>query len=269
MRQSSESDAPVVKDAGSQERPSRRRFLALGLGAAASLAALAVGGSGKVQAADGDPVEMGVGNHAGSSTTSLTGDVPGNDALLTLINTSDAKGHGLVVEARGGFVPPSDPSGAGPSIAITGRGLNAGGTGPGSGHGVAGISGTGIGVFGAADSGGIGVRGSCPGSEPAVMALSGTFGPDTPDGGLALEVVGKAQFSTAGAGTIPRGVQAYQVANTAVTDKSHITVTFTGSPAGARIVWIKRKPGIGFVIQLSAVSAGKIPFTYFIIEPGA
>lgn len=268
MNQSSTSNAPRIRDEDSLVRPSRRRLLALGISAAASLAALAVGGAGKAEAADDDPITIGADNQAGSPT-SLTGNVPGNDSLLTLVNTSTAKGHGLVVEAKGGFVPPTDPSGAGPSIAIMGRGLNAAGTGLGSGHGVAGSSGTGIGVFGAAESGGIGVRGSCPGSTPAVKALSGTFGPDTPDGGLALEVVGQARFSTAGSAFVPAGSQDYQIANTAVTAKSHITVTFTGITGAIYLRWVKRKPGIGFVLHLSGKPLMNTPFTYLIIEPGA
>ena len=118
-----------------------------------------------------------------------------------------------------------------------------------------------------------GVLGIAPGNAPAVQCVSGTMpeplAPD-PDGGLALDVVGKARFSTAGAGTVLRNQNTAFVANPAVTANSHITVTLAGNPGNRYLQWVERNPGVGFTVRLAQVSAGPrppTPFTYLIVEP--
>jgi hypothetical protein len=141
--------------------------------------------------------------------------------------------------------------------------------------GVNGFSLSGIGVEGRSDSG-IGV--DAFGGNVGVIGGSDTGGTGVHaanfGNGLALNVVGPARFSTAGAGTIPAQQNSVVVSDSAVTADSHITMTLTGdpgsTPAGlpAVVVWIERQPGTGFIARLSRRVATATPFTYFIIEPG-
>ena len=125
---------------------------------------------------------------------------------------------------------------------------------------------------------GPGVLGIAPGSAAAVQCVSGGLvggdGPPSPDpdGGLALDVVGKARFSTAGAGTIPRNQNSALVANPAVTANSHIMVTLAGNPGNRQLHWVERDPGAGFRVILAQLAPGPRPptdFTYLIVEPAA
>lgn len=138
----------------------------------------------------------------------------------------------------------------------------------GSGVGVQGRSGSGPAIVGQSESG-VGVLGVAPGDAPAVVALSALPEPSpTPDGGLALNVVGKARFSTAGSGAVAARQDTASVTNPAVTSSSHITVTFTGDPDRAQVSWVERQPGSGFVVHLSGRPRSNVPFTYLIVEPG-
>jgi TAT (twin-arginine translocation) pathway signal sequence len=91
---------------------------------------------------------------------------------------------------------------------------------------------------------------------------------------IALTVLGKAIFSTAGAGAIPAGQNAVAVNDSAVTSDSHITMTLTGNPGStgsglpAVVVWVQRQPGTGFTAHLSRRVSNSTPFTYLIVEPG-
>ena len=127
---------------------------------------------------------------------------------------------------------------------------------------------------------GAGLRAISPGDQPAVIAWSGSWPNDSEgisppgeivsDGGIALEVLGKARFSTAGAGVVPQGSSSVFVANIAVTANSHITATLTGDPGNRHVRWIGRTPGSGFTLNLSlAPPSGRpeTPFTYLIVEP--
>ena len=144
--------------------------------------------------------------------------------------------------------------------------------------GVHGESETGIGALGFSQSG-IGVFGVSPGDgQPAVQALSAgpgfPFGEpaDVSDGGLALDVIGKARFSTAGSDTIPQRQNSVFVANPAVTANSHITVTLATDPGPRQLRWVQRNPGIGFTAHLTSAPPPFRPetaFTYLIVDPGA
>ena len=124
---------------------------------------------------------------------------------------------------------------------------------------------------------GPGVLGIAPGSAAAVQCVSGGLvggdGPPSPDpdGGLALDVVGKARFSTAGAGAVPQGQNTVFVANPAVTADSHVTVTLAGNPGNRQLHWVERNPGVGFRVRLTQGQGPKPPtnFTYLIVEPAA
>jgi len=135
----------------------------------------------------------------------------------------------------------------------------------------------GIGVRGfiQSDSGvsGPGVLGAAPGDPPGVRALSAAFvdGDFTPDSGLALEVIGKASFSTAGAATVPHGDNSVFVANSAATPDSHISITLVTDPGPRQLRWIERSDG-GFTVLFAGGPPGQRPatdFTYLIVEPVA
>ena len=149
------------------------------------------------------------------------------------------------------------------------------GTPEGDGDGVGGFSPNSVGGrFGSGS--GIGLRAISPGEEhPALQAASGTIADShfeaDPDGGLALEVIGKARFSTAGAGMLPQGQVSVFVAQSAVTDSSHITVTPTGDPGNRQVRWVDRDPGVGFTVHFSSSPPSQrpeTPFTYLVVEPG-
>jgi hypothetical protein len=169
----------------------------------------------------------------------------------------------------------------GNSIGVHGFSANVGVSGESTGGvGVSGLSQTGGGVVGDSRGGGIGgrfqsqdgmgVQGLSPGDTPAVQAWSANLSSLISDGGLALDVIGKARFSTAGAGAVPRGANSVFVANAAVTGDSHITVTLTGDPGARQVRWIGRTPGSGLTVNLSpAPPSGRpqTPFTYLVVEP--
>ncbi len=166
---------------------------------------------------------------------------------------------------------PGGPTGFGAGLGVSGMSGSGDGVGGGSESGAGGTfsSQSGIGVIGRSESN-TGVAGVSPGENPGVWAESATGeGPWEPDGGLALAVVGKARFSTAGVEVVPAKVNAVAVSNSAVTAVSHITVTFTGDPGRASVVWVERQPGIGFTVHLSGRPRSAVPFTYLIVEPGA
>jgi hypothetical protein len=133
-----------------------------------------------------------------------------------------------------------------------------------NGTGVRARSAFGSGVEGVSDGLGIGVSGIC-GEGTALYGRSSL--------GTALEVVGTAKFSTAGSGIIPASQDSAFVDNAAVTAKSHVTVTLTGSPgipsAGSlpTILWVDRQPGTGFVLHMTRKVGPATPFTYLIVEP--
>ncbi len=130
----------------------------------------------------------------------------------------------------------------------------------------------GIGVRGFIQgSGGPGVLGAAPGEAPGVRALSAPFsaGDFAPDSGLALEVIGKSRFSTAGWGTVPAGTNSAGVADSAVSAKSHIIVTLISDPGPRQLLWVERQPGTGFTVHLTSAPPPQRPatdFTYLIVD---
>jgi hypothetical protein len=113
--------------------------------------------------------------------------------------------------------------------------------------------GIGIGVFGRSEAG-IGVKAKV--DDPA---------------GFALDVAGKARFSTAGSAVIPNGQNSVFVSDASVTDDSHISVTLVGNPGGMRAVqWVDRAPGSGFTVRLTPTGQKpETPLTYFVVEPAS
>jgi hypothetical protein len=210
--------------------------------------------------------------------------------------TIDIHNDGIAGVAISGWStePGSNEPGDGVGVqGASGSGRGVGGFAP-SGTGVHGQSVTGIGVDGLADSGtgvngtsqsfvgvfghsqsGNGVAGEC--NSPGGVGTSGA----STDGigvhavsqnGQALRVEGKAVFSTAGSGTVPRGQNAVFVANPAVTASSHISVTLVGNPGTRTLQWVEPSPGSGFTVRLSPAPANQrpaTPFTYLVVEAAA
>jgi hypothetical protein len=87
--------------------------------------------------------------------------------------------------------------------------------------------------------------------------------------GIALQVRGSARFSTAGTATIPAGTDAVFVANPAVTEESHVSVTVASDPGSRQLTWVERNPGAGFTVHMSSQTK-KVPetsLTYLVVEP--
>lgn len=264
-----------------EEKRDRRGLLALiGGGGIAAVAALVAGGSKDADAAHDGTNVLHVGQEnisPASAITRLTGD--SEDFLVTVENQSGAK----AIQAIGGFIGFSEDSQAGEFA--TNTGIGAWGQAE-SGVGLWGASWSGVGVVGAGgsrqadplpDPVGPGVLGFTPGEDaPGVRAVSGSPALDdikfpVPDGGLALDVVGKARFSTAGASTVNQGQNARNVQNPAVTTDSHISVTLMSDPGPRQIQWVERRPGIGFRLHMTSAPQNQRPatqFTYLIVEPG-
>jgi hypothetical protein len=139
--------------------------------------------------------------------------------------------------------------------------------------GVVGIATEEIGTFGdgvlGSSPNGNGVRGTSRAAGIGVKAEAES------DAGTALQVDGRAKFSSAAAGSIAAGQDSAFVSNLTVTSLSHVTVTLTGDPGQASsapgskpvVVWVGRQPGTGFVIHMSRPVRTATPFTYLIIEP--
>lgn len=96
--------------------------------------------------------------------------------------------------------------------------------------------------------------------------------------GTALYVLGKAQFSSVGSGSIPANQASVFVSASLTTALSHVTVTLTGDPGQAGsapglkpvVVWVERMPTAmppGFTVHMSKPVRVDTPFTYLIVEP--
>lgn len=123
------------------------------------------------------------------------------------------------------------------------------------------------------------VLGIAPGAAAAVRAASGNLVPDTagtvpvpaPDGGLALDVIGQARFSTAGNATIGAEEDSHVVPLPAVTADSHVSISLTGDPGDRSLKWVERDPGIGFRVHFVGGHPRRRPtvtFSYLMVEPG-
>jgi hypothetical protein len=185
--------------------------------------------------------------------SSMTADVAAVDGDTLFVENSqsgEAGGGAISAVAQGGAHGVEGISN-GSGVGVRGvAGSDPFGQGPGD--GVHGTSGTGIGVLGHTTAAGIGVEAR---SESAA--------------GIALQVRGSARFSTAGTATIPAGADAIFVANPAVTDESHISVTLVSDPASRQLTWVERDPGTGFTVHTSSQTK-KTPetsLTYLVVEP--
>lgn len=216
------------------------------------------------------------GEGPGTGVQGLSGDGPGVEGRshrasgVVGVTEAGPEEAGQTVAGVEGHGPMTDdPSGYGVvgvgHVGVHGRG------------GIVGVDGRATNAFagnfvndGTAD--GAGVRAISPGDRPAVFALSGIEAEGGQDGVLALDVVGKARFSTAGAATVPQGQNSVFVANAAVTSDSHISITLVSDPGPRQLRWIQRTGGSGFTVHFAGGPPGQRPatqFTYLIVEPSA
>lgn len=216
-----------------------------------------------------------VGSAIGVGGQGVLGKVDGNGVGVTGFSGEGRGVEGISSSATG--VRGQSQSGSGvEGISQTGFGM-LGISYATNGYGIVGTDAVGTGVHGKSASGvgvdgwcmaGPGVLGHAPGDHPGVRAESRSLEHEL-DGGVALEVVGKARFFTAGEGAIPPDENSVFVANDAVTASSHITVVLTSDPGVRQIRWIERGAG-GFTIHLTPAPAPRRPaidFTYLIVEP--
>lgn len=129
--------------------------------------------------------------------------------------------------------------------------------------GVSGRSGGGPGVFGRSETG-AGVSGAAPGNAPGVRAVSGAGVPTVADNGLALQVIGRSSFSSAGLGTIPDKAQTHTVSHPAVLTGSIVLVTLL-SDSGASVEYVARQAG-SFTIFLSKKVKQDTEFGYMVVN---
>lgn len=275
----------------SSDETSRRRLLTLmGAGGAAAWATLVSSKEAHAGHDASNVMHLGENNTApGPSTIDANVDGP-----MLLLNNSHSSGNtlhahqpvGVFVDVeRPAFMVGNEAAGGGGIEALS----QAGGIGiegqviltdeelefedQKNGYGVRGISssssetygdGPGVGVNGSAGTG-TGVLGMCVAAGIGVEARS-----DTPEG-VALNVRGKARFSTGGSGVVPTGQNSVFVADVDVTEESHISVTLASNPGSRVVSWVERDPDAGgFTVHMSSASPNKRPetlFTYLVTEP--
>jgi hypothetical protein len=300
-------DSSAASSASASGKTSRRRLLAwFGAGGAAVLATLFsrdearaghdgtnvlhLGEENKTPAGSATVLEADVDRHAFTVLHSHTDD---SVAAIRGVNSSAVFGHGVLGESRAG----SAVSGHGTedAVGVAGESQNA--------AGVVGLGNNGQGVFGASFAH-VGVHGEAEnpeqpavlgeswsavqrgprelGAGPGVLGRSGSgagvrgesltgIGIEAVAGeGLALKVVGRAVFSSAGSAVIPAGQETAFVPNPAVSGQSNIAVTLASDPGPRQVRWVERSPGSGFTVHLSSAPPSKRPetsLTYLIIEP--
>lgn len=273
------------------EETSRRRLLTLmGVGGAAGLATLLSQDEAQAGHDSTNVMHLGETNSApGASTIDANVDGP-----MLLLNNSHSSGNALHAHKPVGvFVDVERPAVMVENQGAGGGGIEAASKAGGigveglvvptdeelefedqkNGYGVRGISssspetygdGPGVGVHGSAGTG-TGVLGTCVAAGIGVEARS-----DTPEG-VALNVRGKARFSTGGSGVVPTGQNSVFVADVDVTEDSHISVTVVSDPGSRVFSWVKRDPDAGgFTVHMPSASPNKRPethFTYLVTEP--
>lgn len=288
MTRAPEGDGKPAESDSVPSRRSRRQAIALAgvAAAAATVAALGTDRGQKAHAASGDPLIIGQGNQANpGDSTLLEGDldaaafqVNNNNPATTAIGVAGRSDSGMGVWGESmTSVGVAGRSDSGPAVEGVSGGVGVRGT-SGSGFGVAGASDSGTGVAAHSNTGigveargssGVGVHGDTFDGIGVRAQCLGAAVPGHPTGPeLALDVIGKARFSTAGSGSVPAWAAAAPVLNPAVTAASHITVTFTEDPGRALVSWVQRVPGIGFRVHLSSRLHREAHFTYLIVEPG-
>lgn len=229
------------------ERTARRRLFALGAAGLGVVAGLGLR-SNSAAAAHGSPV-LGV-----SSDPAVAGVQGDHHTSGRGVQGTSESGIGVF-----GFTSEGD-------TAVQGRNVNLA-------EGSRGVFGLGKnGVFGAAvhEGGGTGtgVEGtSLNGLGVLGLSVNGIGVKAFSENGTALEVIGKARFSTINDWVVAAKASAAVVPQAQVTGNSHITIALTSDPGNDAVVqWIERDPGVGFTVHLSRAVKDATNFTYFVAE---
>jgi hypothetical protein len=242
-----------------------RRALILGAAAAGAGTAVSLaGGTDPANAANGNPVELGKKNFATATTwvinrhgTALAARTSGlGRSALAGINTTVGRGVGGA-GVTGSAVDTAGVEGtSGNAAGVLGSGvIGVSGFSP-YGPGVVGESDREYGVLGQSNSG-IGVYGFS-GSGPGVVAQS--------TDSTALQVVGKAEFSTSGVATVKKGTKAVTVTFAGVTTSSIVLATMQELRSGIGVA--AAVPGSGsFTITLTRTAAVDTRVGWFVIGP--
>jgi hypothetical protein len=239
-----------------------RRALILGAAAAGAGAAVSLaGGMDRANAANGDPVELGESNFATATTsvtnrhgTALGAHTPSGLSALTGSNTCLSRGGG------GAGVTGSSVDG----IGVVGTSDNQAGV---LGSGVIGVSAQGAyGVVGESEEG-VGVYGSSN-SGPGVLGVGGPGAGVLAynSKGTALQVMGKAEFSTCGVATVKKNTKAVTVTLAGVTTSNIVLATMQQLQHGIGVA--AAVPGSGsFTITLTGTAAADSHVGWFVIGP--
>ncbi|HYC56710.1 MAG TPA: hypothetical protein VEL28_17400 [Candidatus Binatia bacterium] len=97
-------------------------------------------------------------------------------------------------------------------------------------------------------------------NNPAVLARNSTID------GLALNVEGRASFSSAGQGTIPAGVDRVEVAHPAVTASSIVLATLSSDPVGGRRLKFVEVGDGAFTVVLSGKAKVPVDFGFLVVN---
>ena len=125
------------------------------------------------------------------------------------------------------------------------------------------------GVRGKSDSS-IGVRGGSNGVGVLGTSLTGigVRAEVIDPAGVALDVVGKARFSTAGSATVPAGSDTSPPVPASLTANSRLLVTLAGDPGRGNVLAsaVKDVPGGNFKVRLLRKSPNPVAFDFLIVE---
>lgn len=222
---------------------SRRNILGLG-GAAAAALGLATMATRPADASAGDALKLGaVNNDADDQPTAAKAAVDGPGVAFTFTNTTGSGPALLASSSDVGGTPGGHPIGALIGDSETG-------------WATIGRTTSGIGVFGAAESGdGIGVQGWGP---TGVKAIGDNY---------ALDVEGANRFTQAGTATVAAGTSAKTVGGLKVGTGALVLATVQGAPASVTVASAKRVSATKIRIFLTGnAPAGGVKVGFFVLN---
>lgn len=233
MRKSSQNRAKIT----------RRALLAAGGGTAMAL----VAGGTAARAADGDPLILGADNRAGGATWLSAPGAPilaisgnGDDGVLRVANAFPETGYAVLAEgglatflARGGVQ----------GVHAAGRDV-----------GVLGLSQRRIGVHG--EGGGVGVKG---------VSVEGVGMKAQSKRGVALQVKGRSEFTSAGAATIPEGSSSATVASPVPLSEASLVLATPQSGGGVIRSAVKDIANDEFTLELVEPATQPVEVAWFVI----
>lgn len=240
-----------------EDTVSRREAITKGAALVAGVGAAAILPE-QAQAADGDQLVAGEVKIA----TLETGVKLADDSLKGVFLANDVHPDPSVVQRAGVFGSTNQPGDM--SAGVLGRADNE------NASGVLGVNfWGGNGVHGYTRSGnGSGVTGISEGGGPGVLGIGGDIGVQAnSEDGRALDVKGKAYFSTAGRGVISKGKATGTVSGVALDADALIIVTLQASPGiGVFVHYTEKTSDTSFTVVLNRVAVRDTPFAWFVIN---